>query len=155
VPPVELRTRLLFTLAAQVDPPQVEAATPAGGRRVLVVRGGTFDGPRLRGRILPDGGHDWALTRADGSLLLDVRLVLETSDGAQILMTYWGIRHGPAEVLAALATGQPVDPQAYYFRMAARFETGAAGYDWLNRVVSVGVGERPPAGPRYTVYEVL
>jgi hypothetical protein len=57
-------------------------------------------------------------------------------------------------VLARLARGEAVDPGEYYFRTAIRFETGDAAFGWLNRVLAVGVGQRPPGGPVYDVYAV-
>jgi hypothetical protein len=69
-------------------------------------------------------------------------------------MSYSGVRHGPAEVIAALGRGDAVDPASYYFRIAVKFETGDADLAWLNKVVAVGVGQRPPAGPTYDVYVV-
>ena len=152
---MELKSIPLFVLDAQVDAPQFNAATPAGGRRILIVRGGTFAGARLNGVILPAGGADWALTRNDGSLLLDVRLTLETDDGERIFMSYRGVRHGPSAVIDRLARGETVDPAEYYFRMTPWFETGAARYAWLNNVIAVGVGERLATGPRYNIYEIL
>jgi hypothetical protein len=152
---MELRSRPLFVLDAWLDAPQIVADTPAGGRKLVTVNGGTFTGERLRGKILPAGGADWALTRTDGSLLLDVRLTLETDDGARILMMYRGLRHGPAEVLARLGRGDPVDPAEYYFRRAPHFETGAPAYHWLNNILCIGIGERLARGPRYTVFEIL
>jgi len=91
---LEPRFRHLLTLTAHLETPQLAGDTPYGGRKIVMVTGGTFEGDRLRGKILPGGG-DWALTRADGSLVLDVRLMLEADDGARIYMTYRGVRHGP------------------------------------------------------------
>ncbi len=152
---MELKSIPLFVLEAHLDPPQINAATPAGGRKVVTVNGGTFVGSRLKGVILPAGGADWALTRNDGSLLLDVRLTLETDDGERIFMSYRGIRHGPKAVLDRLARGEAVDPTEYYFRITPWFETGAARYAWLNNIVAVGVGERIATGPRYRIFEIL
>jgi hypothetical protein len=152
---MELRSRPLFVLDAVLDAPQMHAATPYGDRKIVTVRDGRFDGERLRGRVLQAGGADWALTRADGVLELDVRLTLETDDAATIHMRYTGVRHGPAAVMARLARGVAVDPAEYYFRIVPRFETGDARYAWLNGIVAVGLGERLPAGPRYTVHEIL
>jgi Protein of unknown function (DUF3237) len=100
-------------------------------------------------------GSDWIYQRADGAMALDVRLVLKTEDGALIGLTYRGFRHGPAEVLARLGSGEAVDPSEYYFRTAMFFETAAERYDWLNRVVAVSTGRRLPEGPVYEVFEVL
>jgi hypothetical protein len=69
-------------------------------------------------------------------------------------MHYSGIRTGAPEVLARLNSGQAVDPADYYFRVAIRFETGAADLAWMNKVIAVGVGQRPPSGPTYDVYAI-
>ena len=151
----EIRTQHLFTLDLTVATPlQMLGATPFGERRIAEVTGGTFEGARLRGTVLPGGG-DWLLLRADGALQLDVRLTLECHDGALIYMTYRGIRHGPAEVMARLNRGEAVAPSDYYFRVAPFFETGAEAYGWLNRIVAVASGHRKAEGPVYEVFEVL
>ena len=61
---------------------------------------------------------------------------------------------GPAEVLARMNSGQQTDPSEYYFRTAMRFETGDAELAWMNRIIAVGVGQRPPSGPTYDVYAI-
>lgn len=150
----DIRTELLFTVTITVAPPQLLGSTPLGDRRNVLISGGQFEGPRLRGTVLP-GGSDWILLRADGVLQLDVRATLQTDDGALINMTYRGLRHGPAAVIDRLDRGEKVDPAEYYFRTAPFFETSAARYGWLNRIVAIATGERIPAGPIYTVYQVL
>lgn len=150
-----IATRPLMVLSAHLDPPHINATTPLGVRKAVPVRGGTFEGERLRGVIAPLGGHDWALIRGDGSLVLDVRLTLVTDDEAVILMSYRGIRTGPPEVLARLAAGERVEPSEYYFRIVPSFETADERYAWLNSIIAVGTGDRVPAGPVYTIYEVL
>jgi hypothetical protein len=104
--------------------------------------------------VLPGGG-DWTLLRADGVLELDLRVTLETHDGALIHMSSFGLRHGPPEVIAALARGENVDPAMYYFRTAPRFETSHTKYTFLNRILAVSSGDRRAAGPIYTIDEVL
>ena len=52
-----------------------------GQRRVVPVSGGSFEGSRLRGVVLPHAGSDWLLQRADGTFQQDVRLTLQTDDG--------------------------------------------------------------------------
>ena len=150
----EIRTAPLFTLTLQVAGMQAIGATPSGERRVGLVAGGSFQGERLRGTVLP-GGADWIMVRADGSTTLDVRIVLQTDDGATIGMTYRGMRHGPAAVMERMNRGENVDPSEYYFRTAVAFETAAPKYDWLNRIIAIGTGRRPPEGPVYEVFEVL
>jgi hypothetical protein len=74
---------------------------------------------------------------------------------ALIVMTYQAFRTGPLGVLEKLDKGEAVDPGTYYFRMIPIFETSAARYDWLNRIVAVGIGHRRADGPIYSLFEVL
>jgi hypothetical protein len=61
------------------------------------------------------------------------------ASGGLVFMHYSGIRTGAPEVLTRLNSGQAVDPADYYFRVAIRFETGAADLAWMNKVIAVGV----------------
>jgi hypothetical protein len=149
-----IETRPLFRITLQVGAPQLLGRTPAGDRRIVPVVGGSFEGERLSGTVEP-GGSDWILMRPDGAAQLDVRLTLKAADGALIGMTYRGVRHGPSAVIERLNRGEAVDPSEYYFRTAPWFETSAEKYDWLNRIVAVATGHRPPEGPVYEVFEVL
>ncbi len=149
-----VRTRPLFVMHLDVRSLVVVGAAPGANRRIGVVSGGSFEGERLSGQVM-DGGSDWQVVRADGSTTLDVRLVLNTKDDALIAMTYRGVRHGPADVIKQLEEGKAVDPASYYFRMSPMFETAATSYDWLNRILAVGIGHRRPDGPVYSVFELL
>jgi hypothetical protein len=146
--------RRLMTLQVAVGGLTKIGAVPHGTRITAAVPSGHFEGPRLRGKVLPGGG-DWQLLRTDGVLELDLRLTLETDDGALIHLTSFGLRHGPPEVIAALARGERVDPSAYYFRTTPRFETAHPKYAFLNRLVAVASGDRLAAGPVYTIDEIL
>jgi hypothetical protein len=148
-----VRTRPLFVLREAVPPLLVVGETPNGFRRIGLVQGGSFDGERLSGEVV--SGNDWQTVRADSCTKLDVRLILRTTDGALIVMTYTVLRAGPPEVMAKLDRGEAPDPGSYYFRMVPMFETGAKKYDWINRIVSVGVGDRLAGGPVYSIFEVL
>ena len=150
-----MNTRLLMTLRVTVAAPQSIGAVPHGTRRTAVMTGGDFEGPRLRGSVLPDGSADWLLLRADGVLELDLRATLRTDDGALISMRSFGLRHGPSEVMAAIGRGETVDPATFYFRTTPRFETAHPAYAFLNRLVAVASGDRRPEGPIYTIHEVL
>ncbi len=149
-----MNTRPLLTLKLTTAQVEVIGAVALGTRTVYPITGGTFEGPRLRGKVLPGGG-DWTLLRPDGVLELDLRITLQTEDDALIYMTLTGMRHGPAEVLAAIGRGEAVDPTRYYFRSAPRFETASEKYGFLNRLLAVGVGENRPGGPVHTIEEIL
>jgi hypothetical protein len=153
VTPLPLKADFLFRIQIEVEPGPAYA-TPLGDRRIGLVRSGSFQGPAANGVVLP-GGADWMVTGTDGATRLDVRAMLRAEDGQLIGITYTGIRAGTPEVLARLAAGEAVDPSSYYMRTAVRFETAPGPLDWLNRVVAVAVGQRPPQGPIYDVYAIL
>ncbi len=149
-----VKTRPLFVMRLSVRPLQIIGLAAGPVRRVGVVFGGVFEGERLSGEVL-DGGSDWQTVRSDSALTLDIRLVLKTDDEALIGMTYKGIRHGPPDILARIDHGEAVDPASYYFRIAPFFETAAPKYDWLNRILAIGIGFRREDGPIYSLFEVL
>lgn len=148
-----VKTRPLFVLREAIPPLLVVGDTPNGYRRVGLVQGGSFEGDRLSGVVV--SGNDWQTIRPDSCMKLDVRMILRTSDDALINMTYTVIRTGPPDVMAAMDRGEAPDPNTYYFRMVPFFETGAKRYDWINRIICVGIGNRLADGPIYSVFEVL
>src|SRR5437867_6490438 len=76
-----MRYQPLFIFQIEVKPPSVIGATPGYDRRVGEIAGGRFEGERLRGKIL-SGGSDWQSLRSDGAITINVRLVMQTDDGA-------------------------------------------------------------------------
>ena len=72
-----------------------------------------------------------------------------------IYMSYRGILIMSKETLQRISQGETVDPSEYYIRTTPYFETGSEKYDWLNRIVAVGVGERTQSGVSYKVYAIL
>lgn len=144
----------LCDLRVTLGAPLVAGSAPQGQRRIVPITGGTVRGARLRGRIL-DLGADWQTILADGTADLDTRYMIETDDGALIDIRNAGLRHGPPEVVAALARGEAVDPARYYMRTWPRLVTGDVRYAWLNRLVCLGTGARGPDHVRISIYEVL
>ena len=102
---MELHTRPLFAFQAAVAKPNIIGMTPGHDRRVGVITGGSFEGERLRGKIL-SGGSDWQSLRSDATLTLDVRCILETDDGHLIGMTYRGMRTAPKRCSSALVVAR-------------------------------------------------
>lgn len=133
--------------------------SPFGRRRLGYITGGRFEGPRLRGDILPGGGN-WSLSGElpDGSAVgtFDARSLWRTDDGALIYVTYTGRSVIPQDVgLAFRDPAQPhVDPGQYALRIAPVFETSDPRYAWLNGVLAVGCGEREPEGVRHFIYAI-
>ena len=128
---------------------------PTGRRRIFPVNGGHFEGPRLRGTVLPDGA-DWVLLRKDGAMVIDVRLMLKADDGALIAMQYVGLMFGRTpEAQAAMRRGEQPAYESVYLRTTPRFETSSASLDWLNRVVAVANGQLGGRGGVYHVFEIV
>ena len=150
----EIKTEFLFKITLQVPSIANLGSTPYGGRRIAQVGSGTFEGPKLKGEVLPGGG-DWLLLRHDDTLQLDVRLTLQTDDKQLIYMTYKGFRHGPKDVIDRLNRGESVDPSLYYFRTTPYFETSSENYSWLNRICSIATGSRDGDRRGFDVYQVL
>jgi hypothetical protein len=144
----------ILTVRAELGGIQRLGATPYGERRIINILGGSVEGPRLRGRILP-GGADWQIVRADGVVDLRARYTVETDSGGLILVNSEGYRHGPPEVMAALARDETVDPARYYFRAVMKFETADPAAAWLNRILALASGSRENRAVRLDVYEVL
>lgn len=148
-----VRTRPLFVIHLNVAPLVVVGAIPGGARRIGPISGGVFEGERLSGEVM-DKGSDWQSVRSDGVTALDARIVLKTRDNALICMTYRGLRHGPPDVLARIDKGDrsirrlTISASTHYSRPAAK-------YDWINRVLAGGIGQRRNDGPLYSVFEVL
>jgi hypothetical protein len=152
----DLKTEFLCTVAAYVDWRNVIdlGATPHGIRQIIYIKGGKFEGPKIKGVVLPGGG-DWFVRRADHVVEVDVRCVLRTDDNHLIYCGLKGINEMTAEVAVKAITGQSIDSWNYYFRVTTVIETGSKKYDWLNRIVAVGVGDLTPAGVEYKIYTVL
>jgi hypothetical protein len=149
-----LAFRPLFEARVELADVLTLGHTPLGERRVIDIRGGSFHGARLSGRVRA-GGADWQTVGDDGAARLDARYTLETNGDALIQVHSQGLRHGPPEVLRRLAAGETVDPAQYYFRTVLRFETGAPALDWLNRVIAVARGVRLPRAVELEAFELL
>ncbi|MFL5069526.1 MAG: DUF3237 domain-containing protein [Xanthobacteraceae bacterium] len=149
-----LSSQPIFRIHAELADILALGQTPRGERRIINILGGRVDGAKLNGQILA-GGADWQIIRDDGVTELEARYTIETVGGARILVVSEGLRHGPAEVMAQLARGEPVDPGRYYFRTSMRFETAAPAVAWLNRILAVGRGIREVRAVHIDVYEVL
>ena len=141
------------SLYVNLDPIRELGTGRAGKRRIIPIIGGRVEGPRLSGKLL-NVGADWQTIFESGLAELDTRYAMETHDGAVIEIVNYGFRHGPDEVMQAVARGDDVDPSSYYMRTHARLETGDARYDWVNRTLFVGVGARQKQSVKVDLYAV-
>ena len=130
----------LFTLTATLrERPPALLNAPQGSRVIVTVTGGHFEGPKLRGTVDNSGG-DWVSLRTDGSIKLDVRILLHTDDGAAIFMRYEGI-------------GVRIDGELKVVT-APLFETGDQRYAWLNNVQAIARGVSANNQVTYEVFAV-
>ena len=130
----ELEAEFFLELLLDVDP-QIDA----GNTSIAPVTGGTFSGPGIMGTVHP-GGADW-ITRVSGHSSLDVRITLETDDGAFIYMSYTGV----------VATGE----NGLYWRVRPIFQTASEKYDWLNHTVFIGKNKQVAGKVAYDIFRIL
>jgi hypothetical protein len=152
-PMPEINTEFLFTIALEVQGFNL-GDTPYGSRRIFQFNSGSFEGPKLKGTVLPGGGGT-ALTRHDDVLEIEARLTLMTDDNEKIYVIWKGLRHGPKDVIDRVNRGETVDPGTYYFRTTPYFETGSQKYAWLNRICSIATGSRNASRRTIQVFQVL
>src|SRR5687767_6497243 len=101
------KLEFLFELTLQIDRPQRVGEMGRGNRQIVPVSGGTFEGPLLKGKVLP-GGADWSVVRPDGVADLDVRITLETEDGALIYAHYPGYLTNLPQIAGRWRSGEEI-----------------------------------------------
>jgi hypothetical protein len=113
---------------------------PAGMRVIGEVRSARATG-RLSGSLKGNAAADWLVLQGDVGML-DVRVTIETDDGAVVFAQY----NGRMDISAGLGA-KPV-------YVAPRFETGDPRYAWLNLVQAVGKGQIDGLALHYEWYEM-
>jgi Protein of unknown function (DUF3237) len=141
-----------FRLKISVGAPIEHGTWDAYRRRTIPILGGTFEGNRLRGEIVPGGADFQCIRVADGVAQLDARYTLRATDGTVIGIHNTGIRRGPPDVMARLAAGEIVSPDSYYFRTVAQFQVEPGPYQWLTEHIYIGVGRRWPDAVEVDIY---
>ncbi len=139
-----MKLEYLMEYTGRIQSPMVDVGVgPFGRREIYTVAHGSFEGPRLKGILLPGGG-DAALVDAKGVLRLDLRLTFQTHDGAHIYLQGNGVwRSDPTR--PSRPEGEPADYGDMYIMATPRLETGDERYKWLNEVVCVAEGKMNPA----------
>ena len=114
-----------------------------GGRTIVSVTGGTFEGPKLKGKVMSPGA-DWPLAINANFRVLDVRTLLVTDDNEHIYCSYRGHVYTP-----------PPGQGERYWRTLPLFETNSEKYAWLNHIVSVGVNYTVLQRVAYRIFQIL
>ncbi len=148
----------LFHLECDMETFRHIGPGPYGDRSTVIFKGGKFEGPRLRGEILPGGG-DWEIVRDhDGdqqTAHLNTRYNLLTHDGATIYLQTTGTRTGKKEVLEKLGKDESIGPDYYRMRLHLTMETGDERYSWINQGVFVASSGRNGNQVIYDAYQLL
>lgn len=134
-----IETEFLYRITLKLDTSINLGNLGIGERVIYPIIGGTFDGPIIKGKVRP-AGTDWMLLIDSNTTKLDVRLMLETDDGALIYNTYSGI-----------LTNKP--DGTTYWRTIPIFETSSTKYKWLNNILSIGAGDMN-VGVSYNVFMI-
>lgn len=112
-----------------------------GMRLIYEVLEATVTGDRLNGKMKGNASADWILVNGTVGTL-DVRVTVETDDGALILSQYLGRTD---------ISGGPGSAPIY---VAPLFETGDERYAWLNTMQAVGKGQIDGSNLTYEWYEL-
>ena len=120
----------LCTMTMTVDRAVNAGPSPTGQRMVAGISGAVLSG-RLAGEMVGGGNADWFTMTADGLMLPDVRLAIQTHDEAIVLVQYSGRMR--------FARGQ----ESVAF-IAVVFETGDPRYQWVNSIQAAGKGILSP-----------
>ncbi len=141
-----------FTFAASLKPPLEVGSVPIGTRLYYeITKGDKVSGNRLNGTVL--GGGEWALIGPDGYLRPDVRIQVETHDGAHLYIQYTGFLEMNAVFQEAIENGTGTDFEDQYWYINPRIESGDERYAWLNTTFFVGEGRLTPGlGVEYRVW---
>jgi hypothetical protein len=148
------KLKFVFEISIQVGSVREVGETGNGIRKIVPITGGTFEGPEIKGIVIP-GGYDWQLLRSDDVSEIDARYVLQTDDAALITIVNKGLRHAPAAVMKRIAMGEDVKADEYYFRSIPVFETGEKKYEWLVKNVFIATGTKKPDKVLIAVWQVL
>jgi hypothetical protein len=134
---LELIGTLTITMGTKVFFP----SSPAGTRLVIDFADVTLEGERVRAKKAPVPAGDWLTIGPDNVATLDIRFVLETHDGANVLVTGMGRTDS-----AKFSSGGPL-----YF--APLFETNDPRYAWLNKVQAIAKGRAEGDVVTFEMYE--
>ncbi|WP_194762664.1 DUF3237 domain-containing protein [Microbacterium sp. UFMG61] len=141
-----------FDVTVDLAPLEDHGGTSVGHRRVVPILGGRVTGA-VDAEVLA-GGADWQIVRPDGTIEIDGRYSVRTSDGDLLLLHARGLRTGTPDVLEQLGRGNDVDPSSYYFRTTVQIETAAPVLAHLQRALFVSAAQRQADSVRYRAYRV-
>ena len=128
--PAPLQTEFVYEAVVEIGSAIEVGDTASGRKRYIPIVGGTFEGEKLRGVVLP-GGADWQTERRDGVVEVDALYSMKCDDGTVIIVHNCGV----------IAEG------GSYLRTSPRFEVPEGKHAWLAQGHFVGsIAGGPRAG---------
>lgn len=154
--------RLEFVFESKVNLGELKMTGKYNGyeRGTLQLLGGTFQGPKISGTILPST-HDWPVYFGNGVRLTDVAYSYVTSDGAQLFVRVDGYRYEPAQMKGKLGDAEKQTPTPNLLRCFVRIQApDDSAYAWMNYNLFVAVAGTAANAPgarvaTLRVYRVL
>lgn len=133
--------QLTFAFEARVDTAPTVPIGGSGADALLFfpITGGTINGPKLNGIVLPGGG-DWATDRGNLVTELEARYLVQADDGAVIDIVNRGFHRAVSqEQMDRMVAGEDLPESEYYYRTSPMFRTDAQQHRWLTHTVFVGM----------------
>ena len=143
---------LMVHVNAPIEAGHVTGLNSRGKRRIIPITGGTVTG-QVNGKILP-GGADFQIVVSETTTDLDARYMVELDSGEHIFVQNRALRRGSAADIAKLVRGEPVAPEAIYFRCVPTFEVSSPALEWLTQSIFVGTGARFPDRVQLSIFRL-
>ena len=143
---------LTVYVSAPIEAGNVKGLNSRGKRRIIPITGGTVTG-QVNGKILP-GGADFQIVVSETTADLDARYMIELDNGEHIFVQNRALRRGSAADIAKLVRGEPVAPEAIYFRCVPTFEVSSPSLEWLTQSIFIGTGARFPDHVLLSIYRL-
>lgn len=139
----DFKTEFMFNAKVKIGNMINVGESKRGTRRVIPITGGSFNGPKINGAVLP-GGEDWQLVRPDGDTELYARYLLKTDDGHVIQIINQVLMH-----MGTLGEG-------FYCKSVLDLEAPKnSPYDYLNHSIFIGTLEMPRLKPGEESYVII
>jgi hypothetical protein len=154
--PFAPRFEYAFTVSIELTRPVWLRPSGQGATRAAIwAESGTFEGPRIRGRVIPMSGGDYPLLRPNGIIDFDARYLLEADDGTPIYLQSRGYRWAEGDAMDRMSRNEDVAPDEYYMRVSPKFDVPEGPHDWLAKHIFVGVAEKLPRANRIHYFMIL
>eukprot|EP00594_Rhizosolenia_setigera_P000967 CAMPEP_0178941296 /NCGR_PEP_ID=MMETSP0789-20121207/1322_1 /TAXON_ID=3005 /ORGANISM="Rhizosolenia setigera, Strain CCMP 1694" /LENGTH=150 /DNA_ID=CAMNT_0020620503 /DNA_START=77 /DNA_END=529 /DNA_ORIENTATION=+ len=133
---INIQGKFIFSLEFDTLPPIV-----AGSRVVVGIKPGGPARGRINGQMIAPSS-DWITLKSNGSIALDVNVVIKTNDG-----------HFIYQKMVGYSIREVDNPSNSIIRSSAMFETSAEPYKWLNNMILLGHGTKQGSKIKVNYYD--